>query len=773
MTKIDNKIKQFEKKQKYCKGCNLGSLGFYKLLLCGIIVIVLGVMSFAEIVIVKDKKAMGTIFVPENAIASEKKAASELQRYIKRITGAKLDIVNTENADNLIKVGQNSKLKNIKFSQLKSDEIVIKTQDDCLYISGGRPRGTLYAAYEFIEQNLGIRFLSAKETFVPYADSIVIGNLDVRYAPQFITRDIFQSNMMPHNGDLKMLSKCRSNGCWGGIKEEDGFGNKILGGCHTFYFFLPPGKYFKTHPEWYSQSSGKRLSKDGQLCLSNKEMQKEFTKNVLDKLRKNPNMKFVSISQNDNGAYCTCPHCKKIDAEEESHAGSMIRFVNYVAENVQKEFPDVIVDTLAYQYTTKAPKITHPRDNVMVRLCTDHCDFSAPVSSPKNAAFVKNVKSWSGISKHLGIWHYIANYSNFSIPHPNIWTWERDFRFFKNNKAIYVLVEGDHGGNEISEMGELRTYLLRNLLWDPSRDQRALTNEFLKLYYKNAAPEVAEYLQLLTDEVKLPGTKMPCQFSDTSPWLRLGTLLKARKILERADKKTRADKALNKKIKRIMFNTDVALLLRGEYSGYNPDRDKFPKINFAAVIKSVDEGRKEWQSYGLGAKWDDAKFKQLKKLVEPPSDTKMIPPFCKGLPLTSWREFQENEFRFRPRKSIIDDPKASNGKTCKYNVPNNWLIQCDLPANKSKKKNYWNVYVAVYCKGKFMNANATAFQAGTHNVSNGLTSSKNGTFKDYVQPDYQWMKLGKFNLKDSIVVWILTKPGVTTYVDRIVIVRAK
>ena len=36
----------------------------------------------------------------------------------------------------------------------------------------------------------------------------------------------------------------------------------------------------------------------------------------------------------------------------------MIAFVNYIAEKIEPEFPNVAVDTFAYQYTRKPPK-TH------------------------------------------------------------------------------------------------------------------------------------------------------------------------------------------------------------------------------------------------------------------------------------------------------------------------------------------------------------------------------------------------------------------------------
>lgn len=79
----------------------------------------------------------------------------------------------------------------------------------------------------------------------------------------------------------------------------------------------------------------------------------------------NPEAKYWSVSANDNYGYCTCPECAKIDAEEESPAGSVVRFANKVAAR----FPDKTISTLGYLYSRKAPK-TKPAPNVNIMFCS-------------------------------------------------------------------------------------------------------------------------------------------------------------------------------------------------------------------------------------------------------------------------------------------------------------------------------------------------------------------------------------------------------------------
>ena len=57
----------------------------------------------------------------------------------------------------------------------------------------------------------------------------------------------------------------------------------------------------------------------------------------------------------------------------------MIRFVNQVAEQVERTHPGIRIHTFAYLYCRRPPKLTRPRDNVIVRLCSIECCFSHPI----------------------------------------------------------------------------------------------------------------------------------------------------------------------------------------------------------------------------------------------------------------------------------------------------------------------------------------------------------------------------------------------------------
>ena len=129
------------------------------------------------------------------------------------------------------------------------------------------------------------------------------------------------------------------------------------------------------------------LPQQSQLCLTNEAARLELTKNALAWIKENPEAGMISISQNDNQNKCNAPADLEIEAREGSPAGPLLRFINAVAADIEKEYPGFLVETLAYQYTRKPPRIVRPRDNVVIRLCSIEADFSRPLDSDANAEF--------------------------------------------------------------------------------------------------------------------------------------------------------------------------------------------------------------------------------------------------------------------------------------------------------------------------------------------------------------------------------------------------
>ena len=430
---------------------------------------------------------------------ADQTAAEFLQRVVRTACGAELQIA--ASADHAIYLGTNPPGKTVRF-----DGYRIAADENSVYLDGNLARGTLYAAYGFAERWLGWRALSP-DTEVMDTD----GEAEIAAGTEIFDNPVFEyrnCDAYSFAHDRVFASAMRENAHG---KKDDAFGGVVAGaGCHTFEGLCPPSVYFEEHPEYYSLYEGKRIPGSneqgavvGQLCLTNPDVLRIVTEAVLDRLRKNPSLRLIDVSQNDNGRYCHCEKCAAVDAEEGSPSGTMIRFVNAVAEAVEKEFPDVLVQTFAYQYTRKAPKKTKARHNVLVRYCTIEACFRHAITDPaceKNAGvFYEELLEWQNMAEHLSIWDYITNYRCYVAPFPNFIALRENARFFADCHALY-LFEEDSPGSICNDCGELRSYLVGKLMWDPYMSEETYHGhivDFLEGYYGAGWREVGKYLTLL------------------------------------------------------------------------------------------------------------------------------------------------------------------------------------------------------------------------------------------------------------------------------------
>ena len=362
----------------------------------------------------RGKPAAFSIVVPANASQPQRYAAEELRDFTEKTTGVRLPIVTADGgshgASTLPEKAVLLEVKSTVNATWETDGFRLKVDGSRLRILGESSRGVLYGVYEVLERFAGCRWYSSWCSSVPRLKRVEVpADLDETQRPAFAMREPYWYDVIAHP---EFAARLRVNSrSWRRMGEKYGgdpyrFGGG-LGSCHTFDTLLPPDKYFDAHPEYFSMVKGRRMRDRTQLCLTNPDVVRIVTSNVLERIRKDPGAKFYGVSQNDWYNFCECPNCKAVDDEEGSHAGTMIRFVNAIAEAVEEEFPDAIIETLAYQYTRKAPKKTKLRRNVVPCLCTIECDFALPIDkSPfkENISFRKDIEDWSRLSDFLYVW---------------------------------------------------------------------------------------------------------------------------------------------------------------------------------------------------------------------------------------------------------------------------------------------------------------------------------------------------------------------------------
>ncbi len=490
------------------------------------------VPSFAA-TIAKNGKTKMVIVVDPAATATELFAARELATNLEQITGATFEIqTNTKAPKRAIFVGAGtvvrSVFKDVPFDQLGDEELVIRSQGERLLLAGGRPRGTLYAVSRFLQEQCGVRWWTPWASTIPKQSTLKIDDLNIREKPAFEYREPFWFTAF--DVDWAWENECNGNSF--PIPPDKGGHITYKGFVHTSYALVPPAEYFSSHPEWYALIKGKRVDHDAQLCLTDPELRDFVVERVKEWLTNSPDANIISVSQNDDMNACECTNCRALDDAEGSHSGSMIAFVNYVAERIEPEFPNVAIDTLAYQYTRKPPKTLRPRPNVIVRLCSIECNFREPLETPANASFGDDIRGWSKITDRLYVWDYVTDFGHYVQPQPNWFTMGPNLRFFQAHHVKGVFEEGAYQSYG-SEMSEMRAWVLAQLMWNPGQDDSALIHEFLDGYYGKAAGPIWQYMQLMNDASK--GYFLSCGSPTDAPFLNFKTLSQAEKLWQQAE----------------------------------------------------------------------------------------------------------------------------------------------------------------------------------------------------------------------------------------------
>jgi len=459
------------------------------------------------------------IVVAKDAAPSERYAAEGFRKFFEQATGIRLATTDEAAAGHRhVFIGPGAALQagrsGFDTVGFGPEDFRIIVRDGGIVIAGGWPRGTIYGVYSFLEDCLGVRFLTPDHTYVPKAvGSLALKPMDKTYSPPLSFRWSYFGEIRENH---VFASRMRTNT----VADEPELGGKTAVQLinHSFSRYVPWSKYGKEHPECFCEIDGKRPAdvKDDhygpgvQLCTTNPDVRRIITEGVLADLEKHPEWGNISVSQNDNGRYCQCARCKAIDDAEGSHMGSLLTMVNAIADEVAKKHPGVMVGTLAYQYSRKPPKSIRPRPNVQIQLCSIECCQIHALSNaacPLNTGFCEDIAGWGKISRNVYVWTYITNFHNYLTPCPNLRILGENVRFLVQNNVKGLFMQGPASG---AELAGLRNYIVSNLLWDPSRDEKALTDEFLALHYGRAAGPIRRFIDLVHDTAEASGKHRHC-----------------------------------------------------------------------------------------------------------------------------------------------------------------------------------------------------------------------------------------------------------------------
>ena len=385
--------------------------------------------------------------------------------------------------------------------------------DAGMTIVGGNERGVLYGVYKFLEELGGVRYFTPGLETVPTSDITLKDGVVLEYTPFFESR---RMNWNCVGGDADWCVKQ-------GVNTNNADMNGKYGGAITY----GTGLFVHTLAalsEYDSNGDGKLDSGDDNPCLTSEEVYQTVLKNLRAALEKEPDVNIVSVSQNDRNVYCQCENCAASDAYYSTSAtdptkggpaGTMLAFVNRLAEELEDEYPNLVIDTLAYNYTQAAPKNIVPRENVCIRVCSIRVCFMHPMTEcpdakgPNNAQwsrtklFLNDFVDWGKICDRIYVWDYTTNFRYYIAPFSNFGAIRENMRFYHENGVRGMFPQGN--SQSISgEFGELRAYLLAKLMWNPYMSEEEYNrhmNEFLEAYYGAGWVYIRQFIDKTTQLV--------------------------------------------------------------------------------------------------------------------------------------------------------------------------------------------------------------------------------------------------------------------------------
>ena len=572
-----------------------------------------------EIVLADGGQTNYRVVLPAGADLSTRAVALDFAGILQEMTGA-LFPVYMDNFDRpaeyeIILGRDNLRLKELDLENLGKDfspgEYEIRTHGKYIVIAGAGRRGTINGIYGFLQDDLGCRWLTPGCQYIPKKETIRLGEIYERQKPAFRWR----STCSPMQWDAdwcirNRLNESKARTCGPRpsafmLIEGDARAATMANTWSPHAFQEIPEELYKEHPDWRAEIDGKREYIENPVqrayCMTNEDFTSWVAEWTKDKLRKNPMMEFVSITNGDNGNSCHCKQCQASD-DRVGISGTSIEFASRVAEEVVKEFPSTSIITFAYQHTfaTTTAK-AHP--NLRIIWAPIHADYAHALDDGivnQKENYIGQLKQWKQNVKQLGIWYY-QDSIDVPLPRPSFFVMQRNFQIFRELGVDQVFVEmyfnsshkntwnsdGDKSipayacvedyysrkkaySSMIFSYGleHLRGYIISRLLWNQDFDWQQGIREFCDIYYGDAGNDMATYAvkaEMLSSYNKTmsnmfkdyPGIYM--HFS-RSPRMKLLLLEEFDALFDSAESKVKDNQIFLRRLEMARMSVDLALL---------------------------------------------------------------------------------------------------------------------------------------------------------------------------------------------------------------------
>jgi len=417
-----------------------------------------------QIHLIEDGRTDYRIIVEPSAASIEMFAARELQGYVMQVSGVflPLDRQAAPTTGKRIIVGSgaiDSLGLEVDRNYLDRDGFVIRTVGDRLILAGGRPRGTLYGVYTFL-QMLGCRWLAPGilGEVIPQSLEIAMDQLDLLERPDLKYRGF--TSLITTNGE--------------GTQWLDWMGKNRMN-----YVMIPLSNY----ADFKRILGGEVRKRDMDLGVIFDGLTIEDESKLADGV-----LKFIAKNREVDIVVLQLP-------EADSSDGQCAESVAEVADMVRDQFPGKFISLL----TTGAENISD--GNFLPYFAPANRCYRHSLSDERceiNAKIRGNLEEQLKSHQRVHVYeHYMGSYSQNSLPFPILHAIASDIKYFHESAAL----EGVVSQCEVGNWGAygLNYYLFARMAWNADDNLDDVVSDYCDKYYGSAGEPMKKYFTRLED----------------------------------------------------------------------------------------------------------------------------------------------------------------------------------------------------------------------------------------------------------------------------------
>lgn len=442
------------------------------------------------------QETKSAVVYPQNANATEVKAAETLAYYLYKITGSKPDCVpETKNISRKGKifVGRTIAEEEVlgDFNGFPKDGYRIRTQDGALYLCGSSPIGTLNAVTGLLTDKFDVFWGMPNPLWesVPRKDKIALPDMDEQIKPAYGYRICSGVTGMGRVGGSALTFEESLRTTRGHYEFE-----------HNMMHIVKDSEYAKTHPEYFSIIDGRRMTsadsgQQGQPCFTNSDVFKLSVQAARKALDSDPTRNSYSLCINDTGLHCECPKCAALDAPRKmwrgavDYSNSYYDYLYHAAKLMQKTHPNKDILAWAYWSVVCPPRnIDKFTSNVHIGVTQD---LPQHVDSEYRKADMDMLNEWHSKVSKLSVYVYM----NLGWITP---------KYLPHVAGEYLKAASDMGSlgiycdtNPNWVFQAPQVYTMARQMWDPSLKTDDLLNHYFKAMFKDQAPAAAQFYSIM------------------------------------------------------------------------------------------------------------------------------------------------------------------------------------------------------------------------------------------------------------------------------------